>query len=635
MDYILVGTAGHVDHGKSTLIRALTGIDPDRLKEEKEREMTIDIGFANFILPSGRCAQFIDVPGHERFIKNMLAGVNTIDLVLFLVDANEGIKPQTQEHFAILKLLDIKTGIIVLTKIDLVTGERFEKVTQAVSELVKGSFLEKAPIIKVSSVTGEGITELTQTIDRLAPGIRKRDKNLPARLHIDRVFSMSGSGTVITGTLISGLLKINDVLEILPQKSQVRVRQIQSYGGKTTEAVAGQRVGINLVGVKKEDLMRGNTLAAPGYLEPTYMFNATLSIIPNSPFPLKNNTRVRLHTGTGEFLGRIVLLDKEKLEAGQQALIQFRAEIPLAVAKDDRFVIRLYAPMITVGGGLILDPHPPRHKRFQSEIVEQLEALKSATPKESVARVLINAGFNPLNQTEITAKVNLPQAEIAEVIKELEAKKEIIRLESEPDRIMHLHNFNLLKERIIQTIEEFYQKQPLRLNIPAKEIKIRLARDEWQAELFDRAAAELAGKKRIDIINDSLKLTQHSIPLTPRQEQLKQKIENFYLTNLFTPPGLAVLTQTLSIKPKTAEEMIAALKDMNILVDLSDGIILHKEAITKASELIKEYLSSHENIKAGEFTKLLNTSRKYAIPLLEYFDQIKLTKRVEDVRILY
>ena len=670
MDYILLGTAGHVDHGKSTLIKALSGIDPDRLKEEKEREMTIDIGFANFILPGGRCAQVIDVPGHERFVKNMLTGVNAIDLVLFLIDANDGIKPQTLEHLDILKLLDIKTGIIVLSKIDLVDNEKIEEVTKEVRELVKDSFLEKSPIIKVSALTGAGITELIQVIDDLSPGIPQRSKDLPVRLPIDRVFTMSGSGTVITGTLISGILKVDDHLEILPQKKDVRIRQIQSHRGKTNQAVAGQRVGINLAGVKKEELMRGDTLSARGYIEPTNIFDAVIEVMPNSLYPLKNNTRIRLHIGTGEFLGRVILLDKDRLEPGEHGVIQFKSESPLVIVKDDHFIVRLYAPMVLIGGGRIMDAHPVKHKRFQSEIIQQLESLESATPEESIVQVLMNAGLNTLETQEIADKVNLPLYEIETTLKKLADRGEIITVASKPIRMMHIHNFSLLKDSVSQILKDIYQKQPLRLNIPLKEIRPLLAKIPAGKEFFDLAMSELANENIIQLTGDSIRLSQYSIQLTDKQEQLKQKIETVYLSNLFNPPGFETMVQTLDIKPKPAEEMIKILKEMGILVDLPEGIIMHKDAIDKATKILNDYfkepaplerntnrdkdisselehngelsnglgsstrLPQHKNIRPGELTKLLNTSRKYVIPLLEYLDSIKITKRVGDVRIL-
>ncbi len=634
MEYVLLGTAGHVDHGKSTLIKALSGIDPDRLKEEKERGMTTDIGFANFILPSGRCAQVIDVPGHERFIKNMLTGINTIDLVLFLIDAKEGIKPQTREHFDILRLLDIKNGIIVITKIDLVDKEQLDLLTEEIKEFVKESFLEDAPIVNISTIVRTGLDELKTTIDRLATGVRKRDMNLPVRYPIDRIFTMSGSGAVVTGTLISGVLKVGDSLEVLPQQERVRVRQIQSYGGKILEALAGQRMGLNLAGLKKEKLERGNVLTTPGYLKPTYMFDARLELLPACPRPLKHNTRVRLHAGTGEFLGRVVLLDKDKIEPGQNAFIQFRSEGPLAIAKDDRFVIRFYAPVITAGGGRILDAHPVRHKRLQPEIIKQLESLTSATPEESVAQILINAGLNILNVAEVTTKTNLPHQETENILKELEEKKEILRSRDKPNYIMHVRNLNLFKDKLVEILDEFHKKQPLKSSMPVKEAKRKLVKTETQVEFFDKAVTELTKTNKIILKGNALKLARHTIKLSPKQEALRHRVESFYLDNLFAPAGLDVLTQTLKIKPKAAEEMIATLKEMSILVRLPENIIMHQEAVTKASELIKNHLTQHEKIKPGECAKLLKTSRKYVIPLLEHLDSIRLTKRVGDVRIL-
>ncbi|HLD36715.1 MAG TPA: selenocysteine-specific translation elongation factor [Planctomycetota bacterium] len=634
MEYVLIGTAGHVDHGKSTLIKALSGIDPDRLKEEKEREMTIDIGFANFLLPGGRLAQIIDVPGHERFIKNMLAGVNTIDLVLFVVDANEGVKPQTREHFDILRILAVKSGIIVITKIDIASPERLEETVLGISELVKGSFLEKAPVIQVSSVTGMGLPELISAIDRLAPDIPQRSRDLPVRLPIDRIFTMSGSGTVITGTLVSGILKVNDTLEVLPHKIPARVRQIQSYGGKVAQIIAGQRAGINLAGIKKEDLIRGNTLAAPGYITPTSIFDASIGILPNCPRPVKNFTRVRLHIGTGEFLGRMVLLDKEKLEPGQDGLIQFKSELPLSVAKDDRFVMRLYAPMITIGGGHIIDAHPVKHKRFQTEIVEQLEALEVSDPANSVEQVLINSGLSALHLKDIPVRVNLPDQEVAQIIKGLSESGRIIMGGIKNQRIMHADNFRLLKDKIVGLMDDFYLKNQSTINIPLKELKSALVKNSITDDFLDGALKGLSEEGTVSLAGESAKLSRYSIKLTDKQGQLRQKLEKIYLDNLFSPPGSEMLEKSLGVKPKAIEEMIIILKEMDILVGLSEGIVIHRQAVTKAAEAARDYLQEHGHIKAGEFTRLLNTSRKYAIPLLEYLDSIRVTKREGDVRVL-
>lgn len=630
----MIGTAGHVDHGKSTLIKALSGIDPDRLKEEKEREMTIDIGFANFLLPGGRLAQIIDVPGHERFIKNMLAGVNTVDLVLFVVDANEGVKPQTREHFDILNLLAIKSGIIVLTKVDITSPERLEETMLGISELVKGSFLENAPVLKVSSVTGAGLPELINTIDRLAPNIPQRNKDLPVRLPIDRIFTMSGSGTVITGTLVSGVLKVNDILEVLPQKIPARVRQIQSYGGKVAQITAGQRAGINLAGIKKEDLIRGNTLAAPGYIAPTSIFDAAIEILPGCPRPVKNFTRVRLHIGTGEFLGRIVLLDKDKLEPGQDGLIQFKSELPLSVAKDDRFVMRLYAPMITIGGGHIIDAHPVKHKRFQAEIVEQLEALEVSDDGDSVEQVLINSGIVSVNSKDILAKVNLPEPEVEQAINKLSDAGRVIIAGARARRIMHADNFRLLKDRIIKEMNDFYLKNPAIINIPLKEIKSVLAKSAITDDFIESALTGLSEEGAVQLTGESAKLSRYSIKLTDKQAQLKERTEKIFLDNLFSPPGIDGLEKALNVKPRALEEMIHILKEMDILVGLSDGVVMHRQAVIKATQALKEHLNRNANIKAGEFSRLVNTSRKYAIPLLEYLDTIKVTKREGDVRVL-
>jgi len=429
-------------------------------------------------------------------------------------------------------------------------------------------------------------------------------------------------------------LKINDTLEILPHKIPARVRQIQSYGGKVNQITAGQRAGINLAGIKKEDLIRGNTLAAPGYINPTSIFDASIEILPNCPRSVKNFTRVRLHIGTGEFLGRIVLLNKDKLEAGQNGLIQFKSEVPLSVAKDDRFVMRLYAPMITIGGGHIIDAHPARHKRFQAEIVEQLEALEVSDPANSVEQVLINSGLNAVNQKDIPVRVNLPEPEANHIIKGLSESGRIVMGGAKNQRIMHADNFRLLQDKIVGLMGDFYLKNPSAINIPLNEIKSALIKSSLTDDFLDSALKGLSGDGKVQLTGESVRLSSYSIKLTDKQGQLRQKMEGIYLDNLFSPPGIVGLEKSLNVKTRAIEEMIIILKEMGVLAGLSEGVIIHQQAVTKASELARNYLKEHKSIKAGEFTRLLNTSRKYAIPLLEYLDSIKVTKREGDVRVL-
>ncbi|MDD5747170.1 MAG: selenocysteine-specific translation elongation factor, partial [Candidatus Omnitrophica bacterium] len=382
MNYFVIGTAGHVDHGKTALIKALTGIDCDRLKEEKQRGMTIDIGFSYCNLANGDCVEIIDVPGHERFIKNMLAGTGAIDAVLLVIAANEGVMPQTREHLGILTLLGIKNGIVVITKVDLVETEWLELVKEEIRGAVKGTFLEKAEIIEVSAITGQGMQRLKSGIEEVCRRSEPKDETAPFRLPIDRVFIKEGSGTIVTGTVISGTFKTGDELEVFPSRNKVRVRQIGTHNLKIEQGKAGQRVGFNLVGVKKEELMRGNILAEPGYLHPSTRIDARIRLLPSCPRILKNGSRIRLYLGTGEFLGRVFLLDKPEIKPNETGLAQLRMDAALAAVKGERFVLRFYAPMVTIGGGEIIDPAPQSHRRFDKSVISLLQEFEGMSPQQ-------------------------------------------------------------------------------------------------------------------------------------------------------------------------------------------------------------------------------------------------------------
>lgn len=630
MKYIVVGTAGHVDHGKTTLIKALTGIDTDRLKEEKERGMSIDLGFAYLNLSNGNCAEIIDVPGHEHFIKNMLAGVGALDLVLFIVAANEGVMPQTKEHLDILQLLQVKKGIIVITKVDLVEKDWLDLVSENIKELARNTFLEDAPIVYFSAISGLGLEILKSKIEEIALSVEPKNASSPLRLPIDRVFKMEGFGTVITGTLVSGVLKINDEVEILPRGIKARVRQIQSHKGKINQAFAGQRVGINLAGIKTEELNRGDVISQPACLSPSNLLDAHLTLLKTSPQPLQNRTRIRLYIGTGEFLGRVILLDKEVVKAGEDGLVQFRLEQLASAAKDDRLIIRLYSPMITIGGGKILNPRPKKHKRFKKEVIEELFAYKKGTPEDLVEQTLLNTSENILSVNELSKLVNLGKPEIENVLQVLIQKKSILWLHPE-ELVIHKERFTGLKTKILETLKEFHSQQPLKLNVSKEEIRSKLKLEE---KIYSFCLNELVKENCIILVKDKLHLTEHRVGYTPEQEKIKRQIENLYLEKQFSPSNVEEVIANLGTKPEIVREVLSSLLELGILVELEEGLIFHKEALEKAKQILHNYLVKNSSITVSEYRQLLNSSRKYTLPILQYFDTVKFTKRIGDKRVL-
>lgn len=586
MNYFVIGTAGHVDHGKTALIKALTGIDCDRLKEEKQRGMTIDIGFAYFNLLNGDCVEIIDVPGHERFIKNMLCGAGTIDMVLFIIAADEGIMAQTKEHLDILNLLGIERGVVVVTKVDLIQKEWLNLVKEEISQFIQGTFLENAPLICTSTKTLEGIEELKQSIEHICLQAKPKEKTSAFRLPIDRVFSIEGFGTIITGTIVSGTIKKGDEVEVFPQRLSAKVRQIESHKQSIDMAVAGQRVGLNLVGVKKEKLLRGDVLAYPGCLSCTGLFDGQLKLLRSCPRPFKNASRIRLHLGTGEFLARAILLDQDELLPPQEALVQFQLDKNIACFKSDRFVVRFYSPMRTIGGGQIIDPRPTRHKRFDEKVILRLIDLQRMTALQLRERIF-------------------------------------------DERLLDL------KRDILNILGDFHRTYSLRLNMPKEEIRSKLSSKKSSEELFLQALAELCKEKQVCLENDQVRLAGHRLEFSPEREKLKLEIEELLINKRFVTLDLKDLTACLKAKPEEIKQMHFYLINTGRVVKLSTGLLFHQQAVQEARGLLKDYLKSkNEGIAVSEFCKLLNTSRKYGLPLLQYFDEIRFTKRVGDKRVL-
>jgi selenocysteine-specific elongation factor len=641
--YVMIGTAGHIDHGKTTLIKALTGIDTDRLKEEKERGITIDLGFAALTLKNGQKLGIIDVPGHERFIRNMLAGVAGIDLIMMVIDVNEGVMPQTREHLAILELLGISCGVIVLTKVDMAEPEWIELVQHEVRQEFKGTFLEDAPIIPVSAVTGAGISQLLQELERLVGQVQHKPTVGPAKMPIDRVFTVPGFGTVVTGTLWRGTIRLGDPLQVYPQEVNTRVRSIEVHGERVGEAYAGQRVALNVTGLEREAVERGSVIAAPASLQTTDLVVARFWLLPDGLRPLRSGSRIRFHIGTSEVMGRILLLDRDELKTGDNALVQIRLETPVACEARDRFVVRRYSPVTTIGGGIILDQQPQRlYRRKRAHILRQLEQLENMDENRLIVRWLTD---HPLStQQEILQEglhsMGISSPDLAlQILQSGVTSGEIVRIEvpsQHPDDQADSSVYaarSWLSDRI-QEVEQgsrqYYKQRRLDVWIPSSYLV-----GKW-SELHPKQAERLlqyAEQNRIlERKGNVYRLPGYSPQLTKLEEQVKQGILQALSENPFQPPGQADLERLIPGKERTVREILAHLKHIGSVVEIAAGIWMTQQAVEQAVAIVKQLLQRQDAFTVAEFRDAAGTSRKYAVALLEYLDRQKITRREGDAR---
>lgn len=636
MKHIIIGTAGHIDHGKTTLIKALTGKDTDRLKEEKDRGISIELGFTYFDLPGGKRAGIVDVPGHERFIKNMLAGASGIDLVILVVAADEGVMPQTKEHLSILSLLHIKKGIIVLTKKDLVDEEWLEIVIEQIQEDVLGTFLENAKIIPVSSVTGDGLNLLIDEIDRLTDEVEAKHLDKPFRLPVDRIFSIAGFGTVVTGTLISGIVNEGEKIMVYPKQIESRIRSVQVHDSKVKKAEAGQRVAINITGIKTDEINRGDVIALPNSMEPTLMFDARLELLKNAERSINNRDRLRIYHGSAEIFGRVVLLDREELKPGEKAFVQMRLEEEIACQKDDYFVIRFYSPMTTIGGGIVLDPNPPKRKRFKEDVIEELKIKEKGSVDEVVEQNILKMSNSYPNIDAIAkSSGNITMQKCSEILKRLEDNKRVKSFSSNEGAFyLHIEFLEDIKKKAQSVLSYFHDKYPLKAGMSKEELKSKVmenARQKISDEIFDYLQKE----KMLKLEGQYVSLWDFNVVYTKEQENIKNFIIDEYLKNKFNPPKYAEIIPKLKNPEKVATQVYNALIDSGELVKVEQDIVFSKVSYDEAVNILKNYLTENKYIQLGEFRDLLGTSRKYAMALLDYFDQLKITKRIEDKRILY
>jgi selenocysteine-specific elongation factor len=632
MKHLIIGTAGHVDHGKTALIRTLTGAETDRLKEEQERGMSIDLGFASFRLPGGRLAGVIDVPGHERFLKNMLAGAGGIDLVVLVIAADEGVMPQTREHLEILQILQTKKGVVALTKADLVDEEWLELVSDEIQTALQETFLKDAPIIPVSSVTGQGIPELTATLERLAEEVETRPVVGAWRLPIDRAFTVGGFGTVVTGTLMSGTVRVGDRAEILPHGLETRVRGIQTHGQGAQEAEAGTRVALNLAGVGLEAVERGDVCCAPGFLRPTLSIDARLDVLESCPREVKNRTRVRVYLGSAELLARLTLLDAEALQPGSSGLIQLRLEQPTACAKGDRFVLRFYSPMHTIGGGAVLEPHSPRHRRFDAAVLDNLAVKEQGTPEELLEEAIQRAGLTPATPSKVAPQIGMPLEEARVLIDSLKESGRLISTDGEA--VLHTHPVEAAENQLLAVLRDFHAAQPLRVGMSREELRSRLSR-AMDAKGFSLVLGRLERAGRIEPLDGRVRVAGQEPQYTPEQSRIAEAIESALLETPMAPPSFDEIVQGRRLSQGPAREVWDALLDAGTVVRVAEGVFFHRRALDQIKERVRSHLAQKEKMTASEFRDLIGSSRKYAVPLLEWLDQARVTRRVGDERILF
>ncbi|MEE9276021.1 MAG: selenocysteine-specific translation elongation factor [bacterium] len=631
MKHIIIGTAGHIDHGKTSLVKALTGTDTDRLKEEKERGITIELGFAQMELDGIR-AGVVDVPGHERFVKNMLAGAGGIDLVVLVVAADEGVMPQTREHLAICRLLGVQTGLIALTKIDLVEEDWLELVRDDLGDFVKGTFLEGRPILPVSSQTGEGLDDLRGALREIAESASAKNDQGIFRLPIDRVFTMRGFGAVVTGTLFSGSVRVGDRVETYPRGRQARVRGLQVHGEAVETATAGLRTAVNLQGVERAEVNRGDVLGHAGELKPTYMLDVRLEHLADAPRPLKTRDRVRFHTGTAEVMGRVSLIGKDAAEPGESLFAQIRLEEPVTALPRDRFVIRSYSPIITIGGGEILDVMPRKHRRRRRSSLEHLESLWAGDEAERLRIFLDRTLYAGADIGELTGRLTLTGAEIRASLDSLEGQGAVRIVDADTSLSLTAENFGEVQKSIESYLSDYHKANPLRPGVPREELRGKMspARDR----VVYAALAELAGAGKIREEGGLVRLAAHQVKVGEELGRVKEKLEAVFRSAEFRPPALEEAFEAAGAKGASGREALQVLVDAGVLLRLKESLVYHREALEAARGRLEGHLQEKGEITAGEFRDLLGITRKHAIPLLEYFDTARVTLRVGDKRVL-
>lgn len=637
MKNIIIGTAGHIDHGKTTLIKALTGRNTDRWEEEQRRGITIDLGFTYFDLPSGDRAGIIDVPGHERFINNMVAGVVGMDMVLLVIAADEGIMPQTREHMDILNLLGIEKSIIVLNKCDLVDGEWMELVEEEVKEELEGTFLEYAPVVKVSAATGEGLEVLIDTISQMTSDeMMTKDISTIPRLPIDRAFTLSGFGTIITGTLVSGTITKDDLLEMYPIGKECKIRSIQVHGQDRKECYAGQRVAINLSNVKKREIKRGCVLAPPNSMKNTDLLDVRLNVLESSMRVLTNHTRLHFFTGTSEILCRAVLLDKEEIGPGESGYVQLRLEEEIAVRRGDKFVVRFYSPMETIGGGVILEPNPGVKKRFQENVIEELKRKESGSSADVIELHVRERADTLITTAELAKLTALSIDEVQEDISELLSQGLVQVFAMRKDTyVWHAESIRAAKQALDKALREYEEKYPYRYGMKKAEVQMTYFQ-KIKPNVFDKIVEMLIEEGCLKRVDEFLCTPQYQVKKDTRYDKVSGILLDTFTNAKYDFVRYSEIDFKGTVK-ETADDILNILLEEQKIVKVTEDMYTLTEYMERAKELIQEHLKGEPVITIAQVRDMFDTSRKSAKPIIEYMDSIKVTKKTgaESERVAY
>lgn len=634
MREIVLGTAGHVDHGKTSLVRALTGINTDRLKEEQERGITIELGFAFLDLPCGHRLGIVDVPGHEKFVRNMVAGAAGVDLVALIIAADEGIMPQTREHFEICTLLGVQKGCVVITKTDMVDPEWLELVVEETGDFLAGSFLEKAPVVTVSSVTGEGIDRLRQVLDQLVAGFDFPEAYGPFRLPVDRIFTMKGFGAVVTGTSMSGRIALSDDVVVYPSGVKGKIRGIQVHGQERQEVEAGHRTAINVQGISRDEIIRGNVLASPGALLPSYVIDADFLYLSSNDKKLKNRARVRVHLGTAEIMGRVLLLEQDEILPGERAIVQLLLEETVGVWPGDRYVVRSYSPVRTIGGGVAFANVNRKKQRLKGKNPPIFAVYKQGDVAARAVLHLIESGPAGLDLATMAVRIGLFGKRLKKALEGPISARRILVVESDSQRMIARQTLDEMRTKAIVMLDRYHRENPLKTGLAREELKNRLVRN-LDARLFQFVVQDLAKTGEVVVEEALVRLAGHTVALQEDEAATRQKVENRYrVTGLMPPRVNELLAEMSDLGRERVLAMLAMLAAENLLTRVSEDLYFDSAVLQDLRSRLKAHLEQHGEIDAQGFKTLSGVTRKFSIPLLEFFDREKLTIRVGDKRVL-
>ena len=632
MKQIILGTAGHIDHGKTSLVKAVTGIDTDRLKEEKERGITIELGFAHLDLPSGQHLGVVDVPGHEKFVKNMVAGATGIDIVVMVIAADEGVMPQTREHMEICTLLGVRQGLVALTKIDLVDEEMLELAQEDIREFTRGSFLESAPVIPVSAATGQGLPEFVRALDELSRQVESRPPSSLFRLPVDRVFSMKGFGTVITGTLISGRVQVGDPIMVYPSGITSKVRGIQVHNQSVATAEAGMRTAVNFQGLDKEAVSRGEVLSSPDALKSSYMVDVRFHFLASVAKPIKNRTRVRFHTGTSEVLGNLILLENDELKPGGTTVAQLRLDTPVAVVKGDHYVVRSYSPVRTIGGGQILNPIPPKHKRLQAGVVQSLKNVLTSDPETLIGSHIEAAGHSGTCFTDLRLMTDLTDKQLESSLQAMMSARTVIQVDKETRSFVHKKSFEAFIREASEQLRAYHKVFPLKSGMLKEELKSKFPADT-DVRLFNLVLNQMIRDGAIVQEEKTVRLATHKVSLAGDEATLRKQMLKIYRDSGLQPPFFRDVAGILKADPGAAKDVLNLLIEEGLIVRTKDDLFFHAEAIADLKQRMLKFFETNADMTPAHFKDMTGgASRKFLIPLLEYFDSKNVTLRVGDVR---